>query len=164
MITKDVPVYEKVGRRYKEVGRWIEFDIYRYRKDNGEPDACLLVFHKEGGTSYLHNVELDKAPVLAAMKVGQEAMLKAMLKASELQPVQQTTQITQEQRDLLDKLHETGFNASNWTRESLVGVIEAGMKAMELQQMDFLSTLLCQLEYKLVEMWEVFCNREECGK
>lgn len=134
MIKKDVPVYEKVGRRYKEVGRHIEFDIYRYRKDNGEPDACLLVFHKGGGTSYLHNVELDKASVLATMKVCQEAMLNAMLKASEFQPVQQTKPITQEQRDLLDKLSETGFNASSWTRESLGGIIEAGMKAMEIEK------------------------------
>lgn len=91
----------------------------------------MLVFHKGGGTSYLHNVELDKAPVLAAMKVGQETMLDAMREASELQPVKQTSPITQEQRDLLDKLHETGFNTSRWTRESLVGIIEAGMKAME---------------------------------
>lgn len=134
MITRDEVVYTKRGRRYYPTGKWIEFDIYRYRKDNGEPDACLLVFHKEGGTSYLHNVELDKAPVLAAMKVGQDAMLKAMMKASELQPVQQTSTITQEQRNLLDKLHETGFNTGSWTRESLFGIVEAGMKAMEIEK------------------------------
>lgn len=135
MIKRDVPVYEKVGRRYKEIGKWAEFDIYRYRKDNGEPEACLLVFHKGGGTSYLHNVELDRASVLAAMKVSQEAMVDAMRKASELQATKQPEPITPKQRDLLDKLSDTGFNTSVWTRESLVGIIEAGMRAMEEEKL-----------------------------
>lgn len=126
----DEPVYRKVGRRYKEIGKLLEFDIYPFYK--GKDDGSILVvFHKGGGASYCRDVDMDKASVLSAMKVAQRAMGDAMLKASELQPTKQSTPITQEQRDLLDKLRETGFNTSVWTRESIAGIIRQGMDVLE---------------------------------
>ena len=123
MIKYNEPIYQKHGRRYKQVGQYLEFDCF----SNG---AHLLVVNK-GSTSYLRNIEPDKAGVLAAMKVAKDAMLQAFMEASDLRPANQPVTITQEQRDLLDKLKATGFNESVWIRESAQGIIDAGMRVLE---------------------------------
>lgn len=132
-IKKDTPLYERVysstgkSYKYKEVGKWLEFDLYKYRKEN-DSTAALLVFSPYS-TSYLRNVDVDKASVLAAMKIAKNAMEEKMLEESMWHPQPQT--ITLEQRELLDKLEATGFNASVWSRKSLAEVVEAGMKVLE---------------------------------
>ena len=123
MIKYNEPIYQKHGRRYKQVGQYLEFDCF----SNG---AHLLVVNK-GSTSYLHNVEPDKAGVLAAMKIAKDAMLQAFMEASDLRPANPPVTITEEQRRLLDELKATGFNESVWIRESAQGIIDAGMNALE---------------------------------
>ena len=123
MIKYNEPIYQKHGRRYKQVGQYLEFDCF----SNG---AHLLVVNK-GCTSYLHNVEPDKAGVLAAMKIAKDAMVKAFMEASDLRPVNQPVTITEEQRRLLDELKATGFCTEMWIRESIQGIIDAGMNVLE---------------------------------
>ena len=123
MIKYSEPIYQKVGRRYKQVGQYLEFDCF----SNG---AHLLVVNK-GCTSYLRNVEPDKAGVLAAMKIAKDAMLQAFMEASDLRPANQPVTITEEQRRLLDELKATGFNESVWIRESAQGIVDAAFKALE---------------------------------
>ena len=131
MIKTDEPVYTKVGRRYKEIGRFIELDLYRYNKDNPElPSAALLVFQKNS-TSYLRNIDIDSAGAIAAIRLAQNAMVEAMVKESKLKPSSPPEKITPEQRELLDKLELTGFNSGNWYRESMVDIVDAGIKALE---------------------------------
>ena len=122
MIKYNEPIYQKHGKRYKQVGQYLEFDCF----SNG---AHLLVVNK-GCTSYLRNVEPDKAGVLAAMKIAKDAMVQAFMEASDLRPANQPVTITQEQRDLLDKLKATGFNESVWIRESTQGIIDAAFTAL----------------------------------
>ena len=122
-INWEMPIYQKHGRRYVEIGKYVDLDCY-------EHGAHLLVVNK-GSTSYLRNVEPDKAGVLAAMKIAKDAMVQAFMEASDLRPANQPVTITQEQRDLLDKLKATGFNESVWIRESAQGIIDAGMKVLE---------------------------------
>ena len=119
----DEPIYQKHGRRYVELGKYVDLDCY-------EHGAHLLVVNK-GCTSYLRNIEPDKAGVLAAMKIAKDAMVQAFMEASDLQPVNPPITITEEQRRLLDELKATGFNESVWIRESAQGIIDAGMKALE---------------------------------
>jgi len=123
MIKYDEPVYQKVGKRYKEVGKWVEFDCL--------PHGAHLVVVNPGLKSTLFNVDVDKAGFLAAAKIAKEAMLKAMMDASDLRPKEQTAEITQEQRDLLDKLKSTGFMTEWWIRNSLNDIVDAGIKAVE---------------------------------
>ena len=123
MIRYSEPIYQKVGRRYKQVGEYMQFDCF--------PLGAHLLVVQKGSTSYLHNVEPDKAGVLAAMKIAKDAMLHAFMEASDLRPANQPVTITQEQQDLLDKLKETGFNSEMWIRESSQGIIDAGMKVLE---------------------------------
>lgn len=114
-------LYIKKGRRYKPWG--MVYDL------SGLPKGSHLVVVKPGSQSMLYNVEPDRAALLAAMREASEAMIDAMREASELQPKQ--APITQEQRDLLDKLKATGFNASIWSRGGLRDIVDAGMKALE---------------------------------
>ena len=123
MIKYNEPIYQKVGRRYKQVGEYMQFDCF--------PLGAHLLVVQKGSTSYLHNVEIDKAGMLAAMKIAKDAMVKAFIEASDLRPAKEPVKITQEQRELLDKLKETGFNSEMWIRESAQGIIEAGMKVLE---------------------------------
>lgn len=122
-INWEMPIYQKHGRRYIELGKYVDFDCY-------EPGAHLLVVNK-GSTSYLRNVDPDKVGVLAAMKIAKEAMVKAFIEASDLRPANEPVKITQEQRELLDKLKETGFNSEMWIRESAQGIVDAAFKALE---------------------------------
>lgn len=130
-IKTDTPFYTKVGRRYKEVGKFIELDLYRYNKDNPEkPSAALLVFQKHS-TSYLRNVDIDSAGVAAAISVAKKAMVDAMVEESKLKPSSPPKEVTKEQRELLDKLEITGFNTSTWHWESMNDIVDAGIKSLE---------------------------------
>ena len=119
----DEPIYQKHGRRYVELGKYMDFECYEY-------GAHLLVVNK-GCTSYLRNVEPDKAGVLAAMKIAKDAMLKAFMDASDLRPAKEPVEITEEQRQLLDELKATGFFTEMWIRESAHGIVDAAFKALE---------------------------------
>lgn len=121
MTNDDETLYIKKGRRYKPWGT-----IYDM---NGLPQGAHLVVVKPSSQSLLYNVEPDRAALLSAMREASEAMIDAMREASELQPRQ--APITQEQRDLLDKLKETGFNSSIWSRGGLRDIVDAGMRALE---------------------------------
>ena len=123
MIKYSEPIYQKVGRRYKQVGEYMQFDCF--------PLGAHLLVVQKGSTSYLHNVEPDKAGVLVAMKLSKDAMLHAFMEASDLRPANQPVTITEEQRRLLDELKATGFCTEMWIRESAQGIINAGMKALE---------------------------------
>ena len=123
MIKYNEPIYQKHGRRYKQVGQYLEFDCF----SNG---AHLLVVNK-GCTSYLRNIEPDKAGVLAAMKIAKDAMVQAFMEASDLRPVNQPVTLTEEQRRLLDELKATGFCTEMWIRESAQGIVDAAFSALE---------------------------------
>lgn len=131
MIKTDTPFFTKVGRRYKEIGRYVELDLYHYNKDNPEkPSATLLVIQKHS-TSYLRNVDIDSAGIIAAMRIAHKAMVDAMVEMSKLKPSSPPSEITQEQRDLLDKLQATGFNSSVWHWESMNDIVDTGIKKLE---------------------------------
>ena len=123
MIRYNEPIYQKVGRRYKQVGEYMQFDCF--------PLGAHLLVVQKGSTSYLHNVDPDKAGLLAAMKLSKDAMVQAFFEASDLRPANQPVTITEEQRRLLDELKATGFNESVWIRESVQGIIDAGMRVLE---------------------------------
>lgn len=124
-INYEYPIYQKKSNgRYQEVGKYLDFDCYNH-------GAHLLIVNQGGGTSYLHNVEIEKAGMLAAMKLAKEAMVKAFMEASDLRPAKEPVKITQEQRELLDKLKATGFFSEVWIRESAQGIVDAAFEALE---------------------------------
>ena len=119
----DEVLYRKKGRRYVPVSH---VDVWDYR----EAGAYLTVV-KPGSRSEIRCVDIEAAGVQAAIRIAADAMVTAMVKASELQPTKQETPITLQQRALLDQLKATGFNTSRWEWRSLMDVVEAGVKEMK---------------------------------
>jgi hypothetical protein len=82
--------YEKVGRRYKPVAEYDNDLMDSFHKGNH------LVMVYPGGTSRRFNIDPAMAPMIAAGRVAEDAMCKAMMDASELRP--QRTPLTEGQQ------------------------------------------------------------------
>ena len=115
--------YEKIGRRYKPV--------YEYDQTlmDAFPKGSHMVICYPGGKSIRYNVDPNYAAMIAAGRVAEEAMCKAMNKASELRPAK--TPITPAQQAAWGKLAEAfGDELATLHGSSLNDIAQAGVKAM----------------------------------
>ena len=115
--------YEKVGRKYVPVSEY----------DNDLMDAFTkgthLVMSYPGGTSTRYNIDPAYAAMIAASRVAEDAICKAISKASELRPKQ--TPITPGQKKAWEKLaKEFGDELCTLHGLSVHDCAEAGVKAM----------------------------------
>jgi hypothetical protein len=118
--------YVKEGRRYKPVAEY----------DNDLMDSfCTgnhLVMVYPGGTSRRFNIDPALAPMIAAGRVAEDAMCKAMMDASELRP--QRTPLTEGQRKAWKKLaKEFGDELCTLQGSSTRDIVEAGVQAMQAE-------------------------------
>ena len=115
--------YQKVGRRYKPV--------YEYDNEllDALPKGTHLICIYPGGQSTKYNVDPNYAAMIAAGRLAEDAICKAMLKASELKPAMKP--ITSEQRDLWERLAKS-FEVENITLygSSVADAARAGTEAM----------------------------------
>ena len=88
--------YEKIGRKYIPVSEYDSDLSYAIPYGN----HLLSVY--PGGQSTRYNVEPTFAPLIAAGRYAEDAISKAVMKASDLRP--STTPLTQEQRDAWENL------------------------------------------------------------
>ncbi len=97
--------YEKVGRRYKPV--------YEYDQTlmDAMPKGAHLVMVYPGGKSTRYNVNIDYAPLIAAGRVAEDEVCRAITKAQELRPQKQP--ITERQRELWREL-AASFNNDDY--------------------------------------------------
>jgi len=115
--------YEKVGRKYVPVAEYDSDFIDSFTKGNH------LVMSYPGGTSRRFNIDPNYAAMIAASRVAEEAIIRAMHKASELKPVR--TPITEGQRKAWKKLaKEFGDELCTLHGLSVHDCAEAGVKAM----------------------------------
>ena len=118
--------YEKVGRRYKPVAEYDNDLLDSFHKGNH------LVMVYPGGTSRRFNIDPAMAPMIAAGRVAEDAMCKAMMDASELRP--QRTPLTEGQRKAWRKLaREFGTELCTLQGSSTRDIVEAGVKAMQVE-------------------------------
>ena len=115
--------YEKVGRKYVPVAEY----------DNDFLDSFTrgthLVMSYPGGTSRRVNIDPDYAAMIAAGRVAEDAICKAISKASELRPKQ--TPITLGQKRAWERLaREFGDELCTLNGLSVHDCAEAGVKAM----------------------------------
>ena len=115
--------YEKVGRKYVPVAEY----------DNDFMDSFTrgthLVMSYPGGTSRRYNIDPNYAAMIAAGRVAEDAICKAISKASELRP--KSTPITEGQRKAWAKLaKEFGDELCTLNGLSAHDCAEAGVKAM----------------------------------
>ena len=116
--------YEKRGRRYYPVAEYDSAYMDSFPKGNH------LVMCYPGGTSRRFNVEPDNAAMIAAGRVAEDAICRAISKASELRP--QNTPITETQRKAWKKFSkEMGDELCTLYGLSARDCAEAGVKAMQ---------------------------------
>ena len=118
--------YEKVGRRYVPVAEYDNDFLDSFPKGNH------LVMSYPGGTSRRFNIDPNYAAMIAAGRVAEDAICKAISKASELRPKQ--TPITEGQRKAWKKLaQEFGDELCTLHGLSVHDCAEAGVKAMMVE-------------------------------
>ena len=116
--------YVKKGRRY------VPHSTYSNEFCDSFPKGTHLVDVYPGGTSRRFNINPAYAPMIAAGRVAEDAMSRAISKASELRPRQ--TPLTEGQRRAWKKLaKEFGDELATLNINSSRDIAEAGIKALQ---------------------------------
>ena len=115
--------YEKVGRKYIPVR---EYDSLL---QESFPEGAHLVITYPGGRSTRYNVDPNYAGLIAAGRVAEDAMTKAIRTASELAPRQNP--ITESQRQAWQNLaKELGNDLCTLQASSAHDIAQAGINAL----------------------------------
>lgn len=118
--------YEKVGRRYVPVSEYDSTLLDSF------PKGSHLVCVYPGGASRRYNVEPNYAAMIAAGRVAEDAISKALMKASDLRP--KRAPITEGQRKAWDNLvKEMGEEARCLEWPSAREACEEAVKAMQAE-------------------------------
>jgi len=140
--------YEKIGRRYNPVAEYDSDLLDSFTK------GTHLVMCYPGGTSRRFNVEPNHAAMIAAGRVAEDAICRAMAKASELRP--QKTPITEGQRRAWHKLaREFGDGLATLSPGSAQDHAEAGVKAMIAEAEQLMTHPAVRDAY---EQFQTVCN------
>jgi hypothetical protein len=115
--------YEKKGRKYVPVAEYDDELIDSFHK------GTHLVMIYPGGTSRRFNIDPNYASMIAAGRVAEDAICRALNKASEMRPTR--TPITPAQQRAWKKLaKELGDDICTLQSASVRDIAEAGVKAM----------------------------------
>jgi len=118
--------YIKKGRRY------IPHSSYSSEFCDSFPKGTHLVDVYPGGSSRRFNIDPAYAPMIAAGRVAEDAICRAISAASELRPRQ--TPLTEGQRKAWRKLaKEFGDELATLDISSARDIAEAGLKAMQVE-------------------------------
>ena len=122
-MTEETIFYIKKGRRY------VPHSTYSSEFCDSLPKGTHLVQSYPGGSSRRFNIDPAYAPMIAAGRVAEDAMCRALQKASEMKPRQ--TPITEGQRKAWCKLaKEFGDELATLNVNSAHDIAEAGIKAL----------------------------------
>ena len=118
--------YEKIGRRYRPVAEYDSNLLDSFHR--GSHLVCVY----PGGQSRRFNVEPNHAAMIAAGRVAEDAICKALNQASEMRPAK--TPITPAQQRAWKKLaKEFGDELCTLHGTSVRDIAEAGVKAMQAE-------------------------------
>jgi hypothetical protein len=124
--------YEKQGRRYVPV---LE---YNSELMDALPEGAHLVMTRPGGQSCRYNIEPALAPMIAAGRTAEDAMVNAIAKATEIQP--STKVLTEKQQAAWQQITEAyGPDRFYLTSNSAYDVAQAGIEAMQQEAQKLLS-------------------------
>jgi hypothetical protein len=118
--------YEKVGRKYVPVAEYDSDFLDSFTKGNH------LVMSYPGGTSRRFNIEPALAPMIAAGRIAEDAICRAISKAAELRP--QRTPLTPRQKQAWEEL-AAAFGDELCTLQglSIHDCAQAGVEAMQTE-------------------------------
>lgn len=126
-MTKKV-YYEKVGRRYVPVAE------YNSEYMDSFPKGSHLVMCYPGGSSRRFNIDPNYAAMIAAGRIAEDAISKAVVTASEMRP--HNKPITEEQKKAWENLAKAMGDDRYYVEiPSAREVAEAGVKAMQEEAM-----------------------------
>jgi hypothetical protein len=118
--------YEKVGRRYVPVAEYDNEYLDSFPKGNH------LVMCYPGGQSRRFKIDPAYAPMIAAGRVAEDAICRAISKAAELRP--QRTPLTAKQKKAWEALAEAfGDELTTLRGLSIHDCAEAGVNAMQAE-------------------------------
>jgi hypothetical protein len=118
--------YEKIGRRYVPVAEYDSDFLDSFTKGNH------LVMSYPGGTSRRFNIEPALAPMIAAGRVAEDAICRAISKAADLRP--QRTLLTPRQKKAWEELAAAfGDELCTLKGLSIHDCAEAGVQAMQAE-------------------------------
>ena len=118
--------YEKRGRRYVP-GAEHDYDMF-----DAMPKGTHLVMCYPGGQSKRYNINPNHAAMIAASRVAEDVMSRALYEASEMRP--RRTPITEEQQKAWEHLVEVfGEEARCLQYPSARDIAEAGVKALQVE-------------------------------
>jgi hypothetical protein len=118
--------YEKVGRKYVPVAEYDNDLLDSFSK------GTHIVMCYPGGQSRRYNIDPAYAPMIAAGRVAEDAVCRAISKASELRP--QSTPITIGQKKAWEKLaKEFGDGLATLSGLCIRDCAEAGILAMQAE-------------------------------
>ena len=133
--------YEKIGRKYVPVSEYDNDFLDSFTK------GTHLVMSYPGGKSTRYNIDPDYAAMIAAGRVAEDAICRAISKASELRP--KSTPITVGQKRAWEKLaKEFGDDLCTLHGLSVHDCAEAGVKAMQEEADKLLSNPIVRKAYE----------------
>ena len=133
--------YEKKGRRYVPVQEYDGDFMDSYSKGT----HLLMVY--PGGQSRRYNIDPNYAAMIAAGRVAEDAICRAISKASEMRP--QRTTITAGQKKAWEKLaKEFGDDLATLSLSSARDHAEAGVQAMQTEADKLLTNPAVRLAYE----------------
>jgi hypothetical protein len=125
-MTKDITFYTKQGRKY------IPHSYYSNEMCDAFPKGYHLVSVYPGGSSRRFNIDPAYAPMIAAGRVAEDAISKALMRATDLRP--KTAPITPEQKEAWDNLVRVfGEDARYLEWPSAREACEEAVKAMQVE-------------------------------
>ena len=132
--------YEKVGKRYKPVYEYDQVLLDAFPKGNH------MVMCYPGGQSRRYNIDPNYAAMIAAGRVAEDAISKALMRASDLRP--KTRPITQEQKDAWEHLVKVfGEEARYLEWPSAREACEEAVKAMSIEAEKLLTNPIVKQAY-----------------
>jgi len=133
--------YEKIGRKYVPVAEYDNDFMDSFTK------GTHIVMCYPGGQSRRYNIDPNYAAMIAAGRVAEDAICKAISKASELRP--KSTPITPGQKKAWEQLaKEFGDELCTLNGLSVHDCADAGVKAMQLEADKLLSNPTVRQAYE----------------
>jgi len=137
--------YKKVGRRYEPVSEYDSELLDSFTK------GSHLVMVYPGGSSRSYNIDPALAPMIAAGRVAEDAISKAIMTAQELRLPQRTRErpLTPEQREAWDNLVRVfGDEVRQLEWPSIREAAAAGVRAMIEEQAKLLNNPIVRQAYE----------------
>jgi hypothetical protein len=149
--------YKKVGRKYVPVREYDDELVSAF------PHGNHLVMCYPGGKTTRYNIEPEYAPMIAAGRICEDVISKAIMKAHEIRPYQ-NRELTPEQRVAWDNLVLVlGDGARYIEWPSAREVTDAAVKAMADEAVKMLENESVKLAYDQFIMMATLAKEHQSG-